>query len=57
MSGSKTDSDYLAVPVPVLELTQIFLQFLVHSRFGGSVNCGDPTMEKRFQVAKFVFEA
>ena len=28
-----------------------------HSRFRGSVNCGDPTMENRFQVAKFLFEA
>ena len=28
-----------------------------HSRFRGSVNCGDPTMDNRFQVAKFLFEA
>ena len=29
----------------------------VHSRFSGSVNCGDPTMENSFEVAEFLFEA
>ena len=29
---------------------------LVHSRFRGSVNCGAPSMENSFQVAKFIYE-
>ena len=33
-----------------------FLTSLAHSRFRGSVNCWDPSMENRFQVANFLFE-
>ena len=30
--------------------------YVDYSRFGGSVNYGAPSMEYRFQVAKFLFE-
>ena len=33
-------------------LYELILANLAHSRFRGSVNCGDPSMENRFQVRK-----